>query len=386
MKKTFRPLSLAFAVAVALQFGLPQIAQGDLIGYWPFDEATETDDGMVTPDLAPTEGPHNGILVGDATISEDPDRGAVLDLGDFNNGAGVSVPTFPQNEEAEAGITEGAGPGFSAIVESQEATISFWLNRRGDDATNQWTFLFNSPAGRQLGSHAPWSNGEVYFDVSGCCGENQRIQAPMNGADTDGEWHHLAFVKKKNADLSDKAVTAIFLDGQAITSSPGCDLVCWNSGAEDIDWDSATIDDVVPITEVGIGSQASGGDSNNGFIDDFAVWDNALSVDRIVGLSQGGGVIPIPEGETLGDFNSDGSIDVGDFIVMAENFNASFSLEEAFFKGDMDGNLKVNIRDFLKFRELVDAQPAGAAVPEPNAGLLMAIACLGMLSLRKKNR
>jgi len=393
MQKSYRQLLLAFAAAMALQFGLTPVAQGDLIGYWPFDEEVEVDGDRYTPDASPTEGPHNGLLVGDAVIVEDPDRGGVLDLGDFNNGAGVSVPTFPQNEETEIGVIEDAGPGFSAIVASQETTISFWFNRRGDDPTNQWTFLFNAPAGRQLGSHAPWSDGNVYFDVSGCCGGNQRISTSLGTAATDAGWHHMAYVKKVNtaeevtADTT--ALTAVFLDGTAIVASPGCDVNCWNSGATDdlIDWDSATISNVVPIDAVGIGAQASGADSNNGFMDDFAIWDNALSVERIVGLSQGGGVIPIPEGETLGDFNSDGAINADDFGIMAENFNQAFGLDEAFFKGDMDGNLRVNLKDFLAFRGLVDAPAAAAAssVPEPSTGLLMAFACLGMLSLRRKN-
>lgn len=393
MQKTYRHLLLAFAAAMALQFGLTPVAHGDLIGYWPFDAQMDGEDGPETPDLAPTAGPHNGRLLGDAEIIADPlgERENVLNLGEFNNGAGVSVPTFPQNEDAEAGVTEGAGPGFSAIVDSQEVTISFWYNRLEAAPTNQWTFLFNAPSGRQLGTHGPWSDGNVYFDVSGCCGGNQRISTSQGDAATDGQWHHLAYVKKKNPEESEKALTAVFQDGVAIVSSVGCDVDCWNAGVPDdlVDWAAATIDDVVPITEVGIGAQANGGNSNDGLLDDFAVWDNALSTERIVGLSQGGGVIPIPEGETEGDFNSDGAINADDFLIIAANFNDAFGLDDAFFKGDMDGNLRVNLNDFLKFRELFASQPAGAAtssVPEPSTGLLMAFACLGILSIRRRTR
>jgi len=84
----------------------------------------------------------------------------------------------------------------------------------------------------------------------------------MNGADTDGGWHHLAYVKKVNREESDKAVTAIFQDGVAIVSSPGCDVACWNDGATDIDWGAATIDDVVPITSGAFGAAPGGGNSN----------------------------------------------------------------------------------------------------------------------------
>ena len=384
-----RKQMLAFVLAIAWQFGFASAGHADLIGYWPFDEVVDVDGLVGTPDNSP-DGGHTGILTDTAELSDDPVRGSVLNLGEFNNGAGVDLPTFPQDDRTEAGVNEDLGPGFNAIVDTQEVTISFWLNRNGDDATNQWTFLFQDGGNRQLGSHAPWSNGQVYFDVSGCCGPNQRINTSMNGADTDGEWHHLAFVKKKNPDESDLAISAIFQDGSALVSSPGCDLVCWDNGAEeDVDWGSATIDDVVPIDAAAIGSAPGGGNSNNGFIDDFAVWNEALSTDRIVSLANVGGVIPIPEGETLGDFNSDGEIGFGDFLIIAENYNTQNSLEDAFFKGDMDGNLRTNLKDFLSWRLLFEELSAGgeasaSAVPEPSSGLLIALAGMGMLTFRRR--
>ena len=373
--------------AMALQAGLAVNVNADLIGYWPLDEIAEVDGVPTTPDNSP-DGGHTGVVLGDAEIIEDADRGPVLNLGAFNNGAGVDLPSFPQDERAEAGVFEDRGPGFNAIVESQEVTISFWINRNGDDATNQWTFLFQDGGNRQLGSHAPWGNGQVYFDVSGCCGGNQRINVSMNGADTDAGWHHLAYVKKTNPDESDKAISAIFQDGAPIVSSPGCDLACWAGGATDdlVAWGDATIDPVVPITSAAFGSAPGGGSSNNGLIDDFAVWDEALSVERIVGLSEGGGVIPIPEGETLGDFNSDGAIDVADFGIIRDNFHGQFGIADAFFAGDMDGNLRVNLKDFLAFRALFEgAGAAGAAVPEPHSGLLIAFAVMGLFGFRRRN-
>lgn len=384
MKLMARNLSLAFTAVIAMQFGFSSVAHGDLIGYWPFDEVAEVDGEMTTPDTSP-DGGHAGVLSESTELVEDEERGTVVSFGEFNNMAVVELPSFPQNEEMPDSVFEDRGPGFNAIVDSQEVTISFWQNRVGDDATDQWTFLFQAGA-RQLGSHAPWSNGQVYFDVSGCCGGNQRINTSMNGADTDGGWHHLAFVKEVNRDESDKAITAIFQDGQALVSSPGCDLACWDGGRGDlVDWSAATIDDVVPITSGAIGGAPGGGSSQNGLMDDFAIWDQALSTERIVGLSQGAGVIPIPEGETLGDFNSDDAIDSADFMIIAASLNERFSLEDAFFNGDMDGNLRVNLKDFLAFRELYSGQAAGAAsIPEPSTGLLLAFAALGLLGFRRK--
>ncbi len=76
-------------------------------------------------------------------------------------------------------------------------------------------------------------------------------------------------------------------------------------------------------------------------------------------------------GGGLGDFNADGAIDLADFAIMTENFNTKLpSPEEAFSKGDMNGNLRVELRDFIAFRELFAEQSAAgqaAAVPEPAA-------------------
>lgn len=384
MQFSKRYLLLAFTAVIALQFGLSPVAKADLIGWWPFDEITEVDGQRLTPDASP-DGGHHGVVSETAELAEDPDRGTVMNFGEFNNSAVVELPSFPQNEEAAGGVFEDRGPGFNAIVDSQEVTISFWMNRGGEAATDQWTFLFDNNGARQLGSHAPWSNGQVYFDVSGCCGANQRINASMNGADADGQWHHLAYVKKANRDQSDKAVSAVFQDGVPIVASPGCDLACWAGGAEDVDWAAATIDDVVPILTAAIGAAPGGGNSQNGFIDDFAIWNEALSTDRIQSLAQGGGVIPVPEGETLGDFNSDGSIDMLDFMIISDNLNEQFTLDDAFFRGDMDGNLRINLKDFLAFRKLVESQGAAAAsVPEPSASLMLLFASLPMLAARRR--
>ena len=384
MQFSTRKLLVVVAPMMALHLLLPSITHGDLIGLWPFDEIVEIDGERWTPDVAP-DGGHDGLVLGPAELVDDPDRGLVMDFGEFNNNAVVELPSFPQNEEAAGGVSEDLGPGFNAIIDSQEVTIAFWFNRGGDDATDQWTFLFDADSGRQLGSHAPWSNGEIYFDVAGCCGSNQRINASMNGADTDRIWHHLAYVKKSNRDESEKSVTAIFQDGVPIASSPGCDLVCWLDGADDVDWRNATIDDVAPILTAAIGAESGGGNSQSGMIDDFAIWDEALSTDRIAAIAQGGPLLPIIDVPTLGDFNDDGAVDALDFLIITENLNEQFTLQDAFFSGDMDGNLRVDLKDFLLFRALIDPHVLLATVPAPS-GLHLSGIALAMLAVIGRRR
>lgn len=368
MKYSFRKLLRAFAAGTVFSLAISAAAQADLIGYWPFDSAEEVDGELVTVDASPNE--NNGVLNGDASIAEDAERGAVLDLGDFNNSAFVSIPA--------------AGDGvFDSVVETQKATISFWMNRLEQPSGNQWTWIFDGGSessdpvgGRQLASHAGWGGGDgtLYFDTGGCCGGNQRINKAMVTDDgvafgQDGEWHHLAYVR-------DEDDTFVYVDG-----------TLFHSSIEQTGEDAIT-SPIAPILQATIGANANGGGSQAGLLDDFAIWDEALSVDRIMGLASGGGVIPIPEGETIGDFNSDGAIDLLDFNILAENFNGQFSLEDAFFKGDMDGNLRINLRDFHEFRALFQAQAAGgaaAAVPEPACSLLLALgSLLGTLLVRRQ--
>jgi hypothetical protein len=349
-------------------------ARADLIGYWPFDEVVEVDGERQTPD-ASGEG-HDGVLSDAAVLAEDGVRGTVMDFGEFNNGAVVELPSFPQDDRAAAGVDPDKGPGFNAIVDSQNVTISYWLNRQGEPATDQWTFLFDDSGNRQLGSHAPWSNSNIYFDVSGCCGVNQRINADMMGADTDDAWHHIAYVKRK-LEGEDKATTAIYLDGSVLVSSPG-----WNGDAD------PTIDDVVPITAAAIGAAPGGGNSQNGLMDDFAIFNEALSDEAILNLAQGGCIICGTEAP--GDFNDDKVVDLKDFMILATGFNQKFPREESYAHGDFDRNARVDMKDFFKFRELWLSLPqngaaaTAAAVPEPSSLTLAALAGLIGLAVRRR--
>ena len=299
-------------------------AHADLIGYWPFEDGS----GTTVEDLS-----GNGF---DATASDafefadDGFIGAAGNFGDFNNGAFVLLP-----EEFATGPN-----GFEKIVASQNFTISLWLNRQKDASDSQWTMLFGGS--RQIGSHAAWGDGNIYFDVAGCCGGNQRISTSMNGADTDSEWHHLAYVKRKETG-AEFAATAIYLDGAVIQSSAG-----WADG-------DPVISDVVSIDAASIGADNGGGSSQAGLIDEFAIWDEALDEGRIVALSEGAPIL----GDKVYDFNEDGVVDVADFDILATNFGEKFAFGQSQTMGDVNGDLRVNLKDFLEFRTFYNT-PAGA--------------------------
>ncbi len=77
------------------------------------------------------------------------------------------------------------------------------------------------------------------------------------------------------------------------------------------------------------------------------------------------------EQPTLGDFDSNGTIDLADFSVLSSNFNQPGDLST----GDMNFDGNVDLFDFFLWRDVFN-QPAGAAaahVPEPGTGFLLGL-------------
>lgn len=97
--------------------------------------------------------------------------------------------------------------------------------------------------------------------------------------------------------------------------------------------------------------------------------------------------IPGRDGVTSGDFNDDGVVDLGDYLIISENFLRSFSVAESFEKGDETGDGKVDLADFLAVRNIIAEQAAGtASVPEPSGALLVGFAVMAGLTRRKRRR
>ena len=82
-----------------------------------------------------------------------------------------------------------------------------------------------------------------------------------------------------------------------------------------------------------------------------------------------------------GDFNFDGQIDFGDFLILSANFGTATS------EGDYDFNGTVDLADFALLKAAFNAgagEPSVAAVPEPASMSLLALAMLAGLSFRKQ--
>lgn len=95
-----------------------------------------------------------------------------------------------------------------------------------------------------------------------------------------------------------------------------------------------------------------------------------------------------------GDFNSDGLVTPADWIIMRNNQSANLAgntQQQAFFKGDLNGDLKNNYSDFVVFRELYDyTNGVGSFVamvsslPEPGSATLLVSGALVLVARRRR--
>ena len=271
--------------AVMLSALLSASASAEQLLFFDFNDATNEDVAVDS-----TANGYNGELVGaeytgpGGGISGQPGDRAI-DFGDSDNGAFLD-------------LTEVALDGaFEPLVDNDKATIAFWLFGNDQQPVNNWTFWFGPD--RQLGSHAPWGDGTVYFDVAGCCGPNQRISRNIADASQySGQWNHFAYVK-------DEGFTGVYINGELFV----------DSGEDEKD-------PLFDITEATFGANAAGANSHGGMMDDIGVWDEALDQSAIQALM--GSAPPTYVG---------GANTIGGITYQGDRSNAMFGPEESGLSG-----------------------------------------------------
>jgi len=211
----------------------------------------------------------NATLNGGASISADGDGqsglvgDSALDLGASGNSA-----------RADATVD------FSSATASNSMAVSFWQydignGIGGNAATTAFGMLSTSGGGtRGFQAHTPWSDGTLYFDHGGaCCSGPNRLTHGVGLTMLNG-WNHIVL-------QVDNGAKEIWVNG-----------VMENS--------QATGAAAIPTFSGGLMIGAEPAGTNNGFggrIDEFAVWDTALSADDISALA-GGAATPtilVPE-------------------------------------------------------------------------------------------
>ncbi len=253
-------------------------AMAGLLAFYDFNDASNP---AVAKDVS-GKGNNGDVVEAVYTADKGGHTGAAgdraMDFGDFNNDAWVD-------------LTTAANGAFNSVVETDAVTVSVWINGGEEQPAPQWNF-YAGPF-RQLGSHIPWDNSNIYFDVAGtsdsaCC--NDRISTAIEFETFAGAWNHYAFVK-------DADVTMIYQNGELLIE--GVDMRPMNE-----------------ITEFFIGAGPEGDRrSYNGLMDDFGIWDNAMTEAEIMDLFKNGP--NLGGGGMLGDFNNDKKLDAVDVNALS---------------------------------------------------------------------
>jgi hypothetical protein len=200
----------------------------NLVGHWTFDEGAGTT-------AADSSGKKNNGTITNAQWVVGHVGGALK----FSGNTYVTVPPT-------------AWPSID-----MQLTVAFWAF--GDDALgNNWGFYAGDSAGRLAGCHIPWGGAVIFDTTSGW----ERIQRVAAADEVRGQWHLWTFVK--NADSGDKK---IYLDGKL-----------WHSG-------KGFTSPIADVTEFNIGGGSGGVSPYLGLIDDFRLYDRALSPGEVAGLA-----------------------------------------------------------------------------------------------------
>jgi len=203
-----------------------------LVGYWRFDEGS----GTIAFDSSGND--NHGTITGAEWVA-----GKVGRALKFNGAEYVEVPTAA----------------WSSI--EKQATVAFWAY--GDpDAQPQANFIFGAfqNDARVMSAHVPWSDGTVYFDAGGS--SYDRISKAATAAEYEGSWQHWTFTK--DADTGEQS---IYLNG-----------FLWHSG-------TGMTRTMTGVTTFTIGCRPGPTEYYVGMVDDFRLYDYALSLGEVAWLA-----------------------------------------------------------------------------------------------------
>jgi len=230
--RSTRTLWLAIAAAVALALSGP--TQAGLVGYWNFDETG----GTVAGD-ASSNGAY-GVVQGSARVA-----------GKFGG-----AYNFDGNDQV---LIADVASKFASI--DDQVTIAFWQYGAASQPRNDTIFGGQKGGQRIFNVHLPWGNGNVYWDA-GYDGGYDRINKGGTTPDQyKGDWNHWAFTKDTATGQME-----IYHNG-----SP------WHSGGGKT------------RSMAGTETFAIGSDVHKtyyqGQVDEFAIWNEALSPAAIASLA-----------------------------------------------------------------------------------------------------
>jgi hypothetical protein len=175
-----------------------------------------------------------------------------------------------------------SGSHFDSLTNNNSFAVSFWQFNNANSNSSSFWLTAPDADGNERGAqaHAPWGNGTVYFDQSGCCDGPERLNFAGAGITMVNVWQHFVFQKDSLGNRE------IWVDGVLAASAGGGDA-------------SDPFNGVLTIGAEGP-SQAN---SFGGRIDDMAIWNTALNPTEIGKLAGGAtavSIIPEPSSVLLG--------------------------------------------------------------------------------------
>ncbi len=236
------------------------------LGYWSFDDASSPNvardssghglDGQVASQSQLNGGGGTGkpVYTADSGGHTGMPGDRAMDFGTANSGAIVKVLA------AEQGA-------FDSIVVNDKVTISLWIFGGSDQPANDSSFWATNAANgsgeRSLGAHVPWSDQTIYWDTgSPSPGISRVSKLETDTTKWKGRWNHYVFLKNGNV----KQI--------------------WQNGALFLDGNNTAPIPVIRYFAIGAGDY-NGSMSYGGKVDDFAIWDRALTPEQIQALAAG---------------------------------------------------------------------------------------------------
>jgi hypothetical protein len=238
--------------------------------------------------------------------------------------------------------TTTAGPSFSGHYQIEGDGRIRWALRGELQSQN----IVNSSGAPFVGGH-PYPNQP---DIEANGAEPQPY--PLN------EWFHVAYTYDKNAN-GGAGEFGMYFNGIKIRGGAPNGLTDGEpTGAIDLGvWDDRGINDF--FDGLGIGAVPdSGGRRLHGLMDEFYIFDRALSAAEIGTLAMA---------SSPGDFDADGDVDGGDFLIWQRGFGTTY-----------------DAADLADWKANFGTAPSISAVPEPSTVLLSICAMLGIAWRRSR--
>ena len=225
-----------------------------LIGYWPFNSASEIEGNKVVVDLVAGL---EGEVTGDGVVAGEGHLGGAIDFAEGATDGSVTI--------------EYVNDWLAPASDADQLSVSLWQKLHAVRSTSTFWFSAESASGgmRNYQAHIPWGNSNIYFDTAGCCGGGDTRISKAGGIDFL-EWHHYVFIK-------DGENKSIYIDGELFHEGV-------NSGTLFDDWGT---------TYIGVADNGLAANRLAGLVDDFGVWARAITPEEVAVIYNGGSGSPL---------------------------------------------------------------------------------------------